>query len=206
MTAREARLVRGWIAAAAATSIAAASHVLAGGATPAAVILLLSLALSGLVCTLLAGRALSLWRLALGVVTSQGLFHWLFSMAPGGMHSTMPSGAPHGAHAAHTLVPLPGGAGESLMMDHSSPAMWLGHAVAAAFTIAVLRHGEVTTLRLLAALRMRLIPALPLVRPLVIRPDGLNRPAEWLVIPLRNLGVPLLAMRHRGPPLLPTVS
>ncbi len=228
MTARGARFARGWVAATAATSIAAFSHVLAGGAVPAAAVLLVSLVLSGLVCTLLAGKGLltgkalhaggplSLWRLSAGVLFSQALFHGLFSMAPAGMtagttaepaammaHDMARMG--HAGHAARTMAPVPGSVatdGSMALMDHSSPLMWLGHVVAAVFTIAVLRHGEVTLLRLVAALRMRLLPVIPRVAPLVVVPGSLTMPLDRRVTPLRNLGVPLLVMRHRGPPLL----
>ncbi|MBO9705545.1 MAG: hypothetical protein J7474_08560, partial [Arthrobacter sp.] len=228
MTARGARFARGWIAATAATSIAAFSHVLAGGAVPAVAVLLLSLVLSGLVCTLLAGKGLltgkalhtgkplSLWRLSAGVLFSQALFHGLFSMAPAGMTSGTTAGSAatmahdmarmgHAGHAARSMAPAPGTVatdGSMALMDHSSPLMWLGHVVAAVFTIAVLRHGEVTLLRLLAALRMRLLPVIPRVAPLVVVPGSLTMPLDRCVTPLRNLGVPLLVMRHRGPPLL----
>ena len=74
------RLLRGVAAAVAATFIAAFSHVDAGGPPPDGTIILLSLALSGLVCTALAGRSLSLWRLSAAVVLSQALFHGLFSL------------------------------------------------------------------------------------------------------------------------------
>ncbi|MDQ0707668.1 hypothetical protein QFZ52_000320 [Arthrobacter woluwensis] len=234
MTARGARFARGWIAATAATSIAAFSHVLAGGAVPAAAVLLLSLVLSGLVCTLLAGKGLlagtalhsgkplhtgkplSLWRLSAGVLFSQALFHGLFSMAPAGMTAGTTTGPAatmahdmarmgHAGHMARSMAPAPGSVatdGSMALMDHSSPLMWLGHVVAAVFTIAVLRHGEVTLLRLLAALRMRLLPVIPRVAPLVVVPGSLTMPLDRRVTPLRNLGVPLLVMRHRGPPLL----
>jgi len=228
MTARGARFARGWIAATAATSIAAFSHVLAGGAVPAVAVLLLSLVLSGLVCTLLAGKGLltgkalhtgkplSLWRLSAGVLFSQTLFHGLFSMAPAGMTAGTAMGPAatmahdmarmgHAGHVARSMAPAPGTVatdGSMALMDHSSPLMWLGHVVAAVFTIAVLRHGEVTLLRLLAALRMRLLPVIPRVAPLVVVPGSLTMPLDRRVTPLRNLGVPLLVMRHRGPPLL----
>lgn len=91
-------------------------------------------------------------------------------------------------------------------LDHSSPMMWAGHAVAALLTIAVLRHGEVTAVRLIQALRLQLVPFLPLFHPLAVTPGAPFNPASWQVRPLRNLGVPLLVMRHRGPPLLPVVS
>lgn len=210
MTARGTRFVRGWAAAVAATFIAAFSHVLAGGPDPEASVLMLCLALSGLACTALAGRVLSLWRLSAAVVVSQGLFHGLFSL--GSASSAAGAAAPvagHAGHAAHTMAAASGsgmpGAG-SMVMDHSSPLMWAGHALAALATIAVLRHGEVTAVRMILALRLRVVSFLPVVRVLAVEPGARVIPADWPVRPLRNLGAPLLVMRHRGPPLLPAVS
>ena len=203
MTARGLRLVRGWIGAAVATSIAAGSHFLAGGNAPELPLLLLTLALSGLACTALTGRGLSLWRLSAGVALSQGLFHWLFSGAAA-HHGAI---APAAGHLAHSPVLEPAaGAVLSSAADHASPLMWLGHAVAAILTVATLRHGEVAALRLVHAMRLRVTAFLPLFLPLPVRPAPAALPANRPVRPLRNLGAPLLVMRHRGPPLLPLAS
>ena len=105
MTARGLRLVRGWIGAVVATFIAAGSHILAGGDAPELPLLLLALALSGLACTALTGRGLSLWRLSAGVALSQGLFHWLFSGAAA-PHGTI---GPAGGHLAHSPALEPAG-------------------------------------------------------------------------------------------------
>lgn len=203
MTAPALRLVRGWIGAVVATSTAAASHVLAGGSTPEVPLLALALALSGLVCTTLSGRGLSLWRLATGVLLSQGLFHWLFSGAAAPHRSALLSSG----HAAHS-VPLEPAAGTAVTaaMDHSSPLMWAGHAVAAVLTVALLRRGEVSVVRLVRALRLRVTTFLPLFQPLPEPPAAVDRPPSRRLQPLRNLGVPLLVMRHRGPPAAPTAS
>jgi len=210
MTARGVRFVRGWAAAVAATFIAAFSHVLSGGPAPETSVLVLSLALSGLVCTALAGRVLSLWRLSAAVVFSQGLFHGLFSLgsASAAAGTAVPT-AGHAGHAAHTVAAASGaglpGTG-AMAMDHASPLMWAGHALAALATITVLRHGEVTAVRLITALHLRVIAFLPVVLPLAIEPGAPIIPADWPVRPLRNLGAPLLVMRHRGPPPLSVVS
>ena len=210
MTAHGVRFVRGWAAAVAATFIAAFSHVLSGGPAPETSVLVLSLALSGLVCTALAGRVLSLWRLSAAVVFSQGLFHGLFSLgsASAAAGTAVPT-AGHAGHAAHTVAAASGaglpGTG-AMAMDHASPLMWAGHALAALATITVLRHGEVTAVRLITALHLRVIAFLPVVLPLAIEPGAPIIPADWPVRPLRNLGAPLLVMRHRGPPPLSVVS
>ncbi|KRE81917.1 hypothetical protein [Arthrobacter sp. Soil763] len=196
MTAPALRLARGWSGALAATAVAATSHVLAGGTLPEVPLLVLTLALSGLAFTALSGRGLSLWRLSAGVILSQGVFHWLFSGA----------GAPHAAaqsavgHQAHLAALEPAAAAAVPAMDHAAPLMWVGHAVAAALTIAVLRRGEVTAVRLVEALRLRVTAFLPLFQPLPPAPAAVEPPAGRPVQPLPNLGVPLLVMRHRGPP------
>lgn len=206
VTARGLRLVRGWTGAVFATSVAALSHVLAGGDVPDLRLGLASLALSGLICVFLAGRVLSLWRLATGVGVSQGLFHWLFSL---GDEAASPALSPMGAgHTGHGMPALTSG-GEAAMtagMNDASPMMWLSHAVAAVVTVAVLRHGEVVAVRLIAALRLKVTAFLPLFVPLAVEPGAAILPSSWPVRPLRNLGAPLLVMRHRGPPLFPVVS
>ena len=198
MTARGLRLVRGWIGAVVATFVAAGSHILAGGDAPELPLLLLALALSGLACTALTGRGLSLWRLSAGVALSQGLFHWLFSGAAA-PHGTI---GPASGHLAHSPALEPAGRILASAADHTSPVMWLGHAVAALLTVAFLRHGEVAVVRLVRAMRLRVTAFLPLLLPLPVRPAPAALPANRPVRPLRNLGAPLLVMRHRGPPLL----
>lgn len=197
MTARAARLVRGWAAAFAATAVAAVSHVLGGGATPEPAIVLFSLAVSGLVSCLLAGRSISLLRLTTAVVFSQGLFHLLFSFGSG--PATIGS---HAGHAGHTAF-LSAVAERSLTAEPAQAAaaagMWISHALAAAATIWLLAWGEKTARRLIEALGLRPGALLPLFHPehlprtvalvLAYRPQG-----------LRNLGIPLLTFRHRGPP------
>lgn len=194
--------MRGWTAAVAATSVAALSHSMAGGKVPEPLLLLLALALSGLACTALTGRGLSLWRLSAGVALSQGLFHWLFS----GAAATHGSAPPAGGHLGHSSVLEPAGTIISSAADHTSPLMWLGHGVAAILTVAILRHGEVAALRLVQAMRLHVTSFLPLFQPLPALPAAAALPANRPVRPLRNLGAPLLVMRHRGPPLLPFVS
>lgn len=203
MTARGLRLVRGWIGAVVATSIAAGSHFLAGGSAPEPSLLVLALALSGLACTALTGRGLSLGRLTAGVALSQTLFHFVFSGASA-PHGSM---APAGGHLAHSPVLEPAAGGIlSSAADHASPLMWLGHAVAALLTVGILRHGEVAVVRLVHAIRPHVTAFLPLPLALPVRPAPAALPANRPVRPLPNLGAPLLVMRHRGPPVLPLAS
>ncbi|MEC5151460.1 hypothetical protein [Cryobacterium sp. GrIS_2_6] len=100
MTARWTRFARGWAIAGFATFVAALSHTLGGGAAPGLLPVVISLAFAGIVCIGLAGRAPSLWRTAAAVLTSQLIFHGLFSLgASGGSQRT---DAPAGTLPAHS--------------------------------------------------------------------------------------------------------
>lgn len=198
MTARAARLVRGWAGAFAATAVAAASHVLGGGAAPQPALVLFCLAVSGMVSCLLAGRGLSLPRLGTAVVFSQGLFHLIFSFG-----SAPAAVGAHSGHAHHSGTSLADAGTAAAAASTAAPAhglmMWLSHALAAAATVWIMAHGERSLVRLIEALGVRPGALLPLFRPahlprstaavLAVRPLG-----------LRSLGIPLLTLRHRGPP------
>ncbi|CAN5584856.1 hypothetical protein BH10ACT7_BH10ACT7_19830 [soil metagenome] len=178
MNSRWARVARGWAAAAFATFAAALSHALAGGSVPTPFAMLVALVISGAICTLLTGRGLSLWRLALSVAASQALFHGLFVS----LGSPVPVGHEHAFAVAG-------------VDEHAT--MWAAHAVAAVITIAAFRYAEVAfwgvaeTARLLfARLVGRIIPlALPPRMPAPRRPH----------IPTITALV-LASTLHRGPP------
>lgn len=213
MSTRAARLVRGWAAALAATAVAAASHILAGGVIPYPSIVLFCLALSAMVSCALAGRALSLPGTAGAVLASQGIFHLLFTVGGAGIPSAAAGGASalthagHAGHAAHldpaavARLTEAGQAGAGMAAaGHSSALMWVGHLLAAAVTVALIRNGEAALLRILEALALRITAILPLILPLPLGPRIPKLSALVPATPVRNLGVPLLAMRHRGPP------
>lgn len=198
------RLIRGWIGAVFATSLAAASHGVAGGHVPPLSLFVFSLALSGLVCTILAGRTLSLWRLVLGVVGSQGVFHGLFSLgsvSPGGASST------HASHATHQMTAMSHQMGTTMpAMDGSSATMWLSHCAAALVTIAFLRHGEAAAISLASALSMRIAPRIRLVQFIALESSPVVNPGLWPVRVLVSLGIPGPVTRYRGPPLQSVLS
>lgn len=214
MSTRAARLVRGWAAALAATAVAAASHVLAGGVIPHPSIVLFCLALSAMVSCALAGRSMSLPGTAGAVLASQAIFHLLFTVGGAGIPSagSGAAGARASGHAGHdtALTQLaeagPLSTGATAAAESSSALMWLGHLLAAAATVALIRNGEAALLRILAAMRLRITTILPLILPLPLGPRVAKLSALVPVTPLRNLGVPLLAMRHRGPPAAAAVS
>ena len=205
---RSQRILRGWLGALTATSLAAASHGLADGSLPPLPVLALILAVSGVICTALAGRRLSLMRTSAGVLLSQGAYHLLFGL---GAHQHTAVGrltetVSH--HGSQTSIVWTAAAGmppqDALFPDGGVPGapMLAAHLAAALLTIAVLRKGglaaRATAEALLLATTVAILRWKPL--PAVVR---LARPAICQVPGLPDLGVPLLALRHRGPPACP---
>ena len=193
MRARRIRVARGSAAAAAATFFAAFSHVVSGAEVPGLFALVAASVLAVFLCIALAGRTLSTWRLTASVVLSQLGYHLLFALVPAST-GTITTGTGH--HADMVMMTTDATAH---VHASASPAMWLGHALAAAVTIAALLHGERLFFALFDTLRLGVrvllvgIRVAPVPRPAM--PD-----ADWLPI----LGAPqrvlLSAMRHRGPP------
>jgi len=183
---RWARVARGVTAAGFAVFVAALSHVGVGGNAPSPFGTLVCLVISGMLCTILTGRAPSTWRLTLAVGASQLLFHGLFS----GM------GTP--VVAAHHMGAMPM---DAVGTDHhTSAAMWLAHAMAAVLTVVALRYagsafwGVADTARLLfTRFTDRLVPVVPAPRRFAAVADRTSLP--------RDLALLLSSMRHRGPPM-----
>ncbi|XKH53208.1 hypothetical protein LG293_03580 [Citricoccus nitrophenolicus] len=228
-----ARLLRGWAAAVIATLWAAGSHTVASissysadvpahghvpdhlhDAGPAPIVWILTLALAGPLCTALAGRRLSWWRLASGVGASQLLFHWLYSIAAvpadadasalSGLRSTagLIGSANHAGHlGSNSLAGLPGPVVADDALTTLSAAMVLAHVLAAVGTVLVLRRGELLAARVAelavglvlrspGARLARWVPAVPVRRVAVRAVRVARRPDEVL----------LASQRLRGPP------
>jgi hypothetical protein len=224
MTARWTRFARGWYIAAFATFVAALSHTLGGGAAPGLLPVVVSLAFAGIVCIGLAGRTASLWRTATAVLSSQLIFHGLFSLgasggslrtdAPAGTlpaHShtagsallSVQSGATTvpGLSGAHAVAPMTGMTGMSAA-PLDAALMVLAHLLAAVVTIVALRHGERALGLLVAAARL-VVRRVLVAGSLPVRARTAHRaPAPALVFLPRELGVLLSVMRHRGPPAI----
>ena len=179
------RVARGWAVASFATVTAAVSHGIAGGASPTIFAIAVSLVLSGTVATLLAGRSLSLVRVALSIGISQVLFHGLFS----GL------GAPTAVGHAHGSI---GQADAVAGAPHDT--MWLAHVVAGLITFVVYRYGETAFwgIARIAALAFALL--VRVLVPVVPAPTRAARSDSGVVVP-RVARVQLSSMRHRGPPL-----
>lgn len=192
---RRVPLLRGFVGATIATFVALASHVWASGDMPGMLGIAVPWLLSLTACTLLAGHRLSLLRLSASVIISQLLFHVLFVLG-----SITPQGGlrPH----VHGVVPLSFGGDASPLLPQDA-AMWLGHAVAAALTIAALHRGELIVCALLTVARAvatwlaRAVPAVDAMR--IVTPVR----RRWTVLTAPCVReVHLGALHRRGPPRL----
>lgn len=186
-------LLRGFVGASFATFVALASHVWVGGGMPGMLGIAVPWLLSLTVCTLLAGRRLSIARSSLSVLASQLLFHALFVLG---------SITPAGALAPHVHDALPLTLNGDRMLIPEDAGMWIAHGVAAVLTIVVLHRGELIVRALLtvasdlAAWLRRIVPTGILV--------ALDVPAlqRWVVITAPVRRGPFRAEIHRrGPPL-----
>lgn len=190
-TTRRPHVIRGFAAASIATFIALASHVWVGGTMPGMLGIAVPWMLSVMVCTLLAGRRLSLGRLAASVVLSQLLFHVLFVL--GSIEPQVALG-PH-EHTMSLMLPADG------TLVPTDAGMWAAHAIAATVTIGLLHRGELVvhaiaacSLTLLAWARravavpvLVLIPTAPLRHPAVSAAPARREP--WRA-----------SLTRRGPP------
>lgn len=207
MGSRPARAMRGTLASAVAIFVAALFHVAGGGAAPGIVPVALSLAFATLASIALTSRRLSLWRLTVSVVLSQFLFHALFSLGDGtarfvGADGTSALGHLHtGAHLTMTGAAMP-----ASHTDPASPSMWLTHATAVFVTVVALRFGERAFWGLFATARVGVLRFAELVAgaaPIPVRVVAVvSAVAAAEPARLRDLGLPLARLRHRGPPAL----
>ena len=192
------RVARGAIVATIATYSALMSHVAAGGAPPSWLGVAVPWVLSLMVCTVLAGRSLSLLRLSVGVTISQMLYHLLFVLGA----SSSPSGAATHVHG-HVLT-LSGDAALVESLAHGGIAMWLSHGVAAVVTVLVAYRGEAAARRLGALARdLASVVRRRLAVPSLIAPAP--RPVPLVSATPRalpSLGWCGDAVARRGPPTL----
>ena len=212
MGSRGARVIRGVLASAVAIFVAALFHVAGGGAVPGVVPLGLSLAFASLASIALTARRLSLWRLTGAVGLSQLLFHLLFSLgsgtatfapAAGGM-----TGHLHpGDHLVMTAGAMPAGAmpAGAMPAGHGDPtlSMWAAHLAAVLVTVVALRFGERAFWGLLETARIHVARFAERVTavPVAVQTASVVAPVARPVR-MRDLGIPLGRLRHRGPPLV----
>ena len=191
MTSRWARFVRGWVTAGFAVFVAAFAHVAGGGHLPHPLALAVSLAFAGILCVPLAGKTLSLPRLAISVAGAQALFHTLFALG-GGQGEAITAGH-HGAvtFTASQAVE-PGAAGAQSML--------LAHLIAAVITIAALRFGETAFWGIVARAkagmpRLRAHAPVPIAVPAPV-------PAPRRELAPTRLRALAASVSRRGPPAL----
>lgn len=196
MTSRWARVLRGGLVASVAVFVAAFSHVAAGGSAPGSAGTAIAVAFALLASIAVAGKRLTLPRIAVAVGVSQFFFHLVFSLG-GASSVTMTQSGHHGA------IVVGGAADPMASMDHSSGGMWVAHAIAAVLTIVFLWRGErelwrvlSTATRQLAAVLLGQLVFVPVVsRGVAVRVTAVSR-----TVFRDDLGVVLSSLRHRGPP------
>lgn len=206
------RLTRGLLAAALAIGSAAVSHTAAGHHLPHWIVLALALAVSLPVCAGLAAVRLSRVRLGAAVVFSQAVLHGLFALFPaasasdgtagdGGLAAEAAVQAGHAAHDHSLTVAAVADSSTTAQVLPDAP-MLLAHALAAVFTFAVFRRGE---------LILQALSALLLLRPiflLFLRPVSQTGPRaicahdSFSTVVLQDLWLGGGAQTLRGPPVL----
>ncbi|MGK9149036.1 hypothetical protein KXS11_15500 [Plantibacter flavus] len=201
MTERWARVVRGAAAALFATFSAALSHTLGGAAAPSMFVLLIGGTFALLVCVLLAGRRISAVGVAASVLVSQLGYHALFTLVPSTAAATVTSTGTIGSGNwhQHGVVEFASSGVATSAHVHAGPTMWGAHLVAAVATIAAILFAERVVRAAIAALAVRVLARRAAVLHLVPSP----RRVRWARVNERprNLGVVLLHLRHRGPPV-----
>lgn len=198
------RLARGTTAASIATFAALVSHVAVGGAAPTLVGVAVPLVLSIAVCVLLAGRRLSLPRLAIAVAVSQSMFHVLFVL--GATRSTMPTTPGHDHSAMLGVMLAPSSVEPAALVGGAM--MWAGHAIAAVVTTAAIHRGEraVTAgVAIIAGISAWFRRRLSFLFASFTRPRATERVRGARDVAPTRPSVPLRIARRRGPPALVAV-
>lgn len=174
-----ARLARGWAGAVLAVGLGASSHtVLGAGQAPHPLVLLLAVVLAAPICTVLAGRRLSLPRVLAAVTGSQAILHGLYTLASPapGAHAGLLTTAGHLGHAVPATGDLASFAAAQSSAHAAAHATAVGghahhglgmvaaHAAAALLTVLLIRHGERLLVRaaglVVAAVLRHRVPAL----------------------------------------------
>lgn len=191
---RRVQVIRGALAASIATFVALASHVWVGGAMPGMLGVAVPWTLSLMVCTVLAGRRLSVTRLAVSVIVSQLMFHVLFVL--GGITPRTPLGA-HEHGLPEVLSPL----GSAAIVPEDA-GMWIAHALAATVTIMLLYRGEQAVHAVVEAASAVAAWLRRTVTVRVLAPLPVGGSPRWMPVtaPLRG-DPPHTPLSRRGPPL-----
>ncbi|WP_431278917.1 hypothetical protein [Leifsonia poae] len=210
MGSRWARVARGLLASSVAIFVAALFHVAGGGSAPGLIPLALSLAFAVLASIALTARKLSLWRLAISVGLSQLLFHLLFSIGGGTATFSSADGSAMMSHlhaGSHLVMSAASGASGHADMGAlpTTPAMWFSHASAVLITVIALRFGERAFWSLFETTRMGVARIVTHLAAVASPVAAVFAPASSVAVDadlprMRDLGLPLARLRHRGPP------
>lgn len=221
MATRQARVLRGLVAALIAAFVAMLAHAAGGGAVPNLAGAAVAFALSAPASILLAGRSLSTFRLAIAVALSQCAFHILFwftgsssaaivPRASASMLGTMHYGSlPYGSVPGATGMPGMSGMATSSSVPFGPGAfdggMWAAHLGAAIVTVMALRYGEAAFWGVISTARVTLIR---LVRTLITAPTSIRRIPAVVVVTTDDRKIRFLSpgLRHRGPPAFAPAS
>ena len=220
------RLLRGGVAASIAMAVALGGHLAAGAAMPCWLGILVPWWLAVAVSTLLAGTRFSLTRMGIAVLSSQALFHGLFSAGtpgdpglalvdPPGSHlgHGAAHGGGHGAGAAAGLGHEAHGGGDGIAAvadhaahgSHSDLRMLVLHLLAALVTTVLLQHGESVLMRCarlaLAVLQVLAHPPLLLLIRLLV-PERPSRPVPPVPSLRHARRAVLTPQQRRGPPMV----
>lgn len=221
---RKIQALRGSFSATFAMLMALCMHVIAGGNYPKDFLPLLLALISAIGLGVLIARShYSTTRLSITAISTQIIFHQIFSL----------TGA-HSSHSAHITAPASGGAQPStshthsahshMMHDHAAlvpsaqetttslqnhsaaahsffdPHMLLAHAAAALMTITVIRQYERIIPTIIELLYLAITPFLPRVRVLWNGTHSPQEPHYRPVLTLLSLGFTHSPQTHRGPP------
>lgn len=220
-------LGRAWGGSGIAVGLAALSHSAAGGHAPNYLLLAVAWALGAVIALPFTSRKASLGRLAGLLLPAQLIYHVVFggmhstqsAGAHGAMHGgggTAPMGAAvqtladvtasdaathlmHSAPSAGASVPGAGAAAMAGAMA-AQPLMLLAHVLSAVLSVLAIRHAERALAAAWAWCQLRLVAVARLPRiPALRRRAGQAQPGWELPRP-HLLGLPLAALRYRGPP------
>lgn len=209
MSERWARVARGTAAAAFATFAAALSHTLGGATVPSAFVVVVGFTFAMLVCVGLAGRRINRIGVAASVLVSQLAYHFLFSVASGSAAASVvpQAGASSALHQHDAVIQMQvtttgasAGSASGAHM-HGGSAMWVAHVLAAIVTVAAVLYAERWMRAAVTALHRRVLPVFAIVALSLIPSPRRVRWARVNSFP-RRMGVILLHLRHRGPPMV----
>lgn len=191
------RVARGTIAAVVSVFFAAFAHSLAGGSLPGFAGLALCLTFSIIICTALAGRRIPRTRLALSVLASQAMYHWLFGTLGtlDAVVSPTTETLGHVHNAPIDFSPL-----ETHVHSHGD-MLW-AHVAAALVTFSVLAFGERSVTAAIHTAKRFVLSLFPTftAAPLVNAPSRLFAHGTRHTAPRRHRA-DHSGLRHRGPPV-----